>query len=233
MATLLERAERLGAKITKRKMMGASVYRVVCSACPDLYSSNYSSRNIRAGMNDHARVHIARGAVVTPTPDELEAAIAVGDQPAEGPPAEPLDPDEPIEATVGVTMSLGHGHGGPRWYLRFTDQATGMQLLEVEMSPEQFGTAVGHTHTRDCSARMPTLNALRFTGKHKEVKTIRVPCPAYGELDAVRRAAEAHCVNGWRLNDQLDTWNGHRHARGLYRVSLFRYVDPPQTSEEE
>ena len=61
MATLLEKAEKLGAKIGMRKSgSGYAVYRVTCSACPDLSSSNYRLKDIRPAMNDHARTHIER-----------------------------------------------------------------------------------------------------------------------------------------------------------------------------
>jgi len=63
-ATLLEKAEKLGAKIGKRKLCGYAVYRIICSACPKLgtregqVGTNYSSADIRTAMNDHARGHI-------------------------------------------------------------------------------------------------------------------------------------------------------------------------------
>lgn len=68
MATLLEKAEKLGAKIGRRRLDGYAVYRVTCSACPKRHerSSNYNIRDIRPAMNDHARMHIERAKALPP-----------------------------------------------------------------------------------------------------------------------------------------------------------------------
>lgn len=62
--TLLEKAEALGASITKVQVDGYPIYRVKCSACAkpgDPYlpkGTNYSSADIKKAMNDHARSHL-------------------------------------------------------------------------------------------------------------------------------------------------------------------------------
>lgn len=129
-----------------------------------------------------------------------------------------------------VQMSLGHGPEGSRWHLRVLDEGSGTVLLEVRMTPEQFGLAVGAMSCAGVEVDLTDPEILaRCAGKIRETKRERVPLgDAWGSeaLAVVREGAASFEVDGWKASHDR-TFNHHRVHGRAYEVIFARYVEAP------
>lgn len=142
------------------------------------------------------------------------------------------------KVNVSLSMGLGHGSAGPRWRLEVSDETSGLRLLTLTLTPEEFGKALGAFYTTQLTGEVPTpdLYAARL-GKRHDVKSVEVQIGAtHGDaaLKAAKEAVKSHLVNGWEVSD-LETYNSHRRSgsssEGSYSVTLERWADPATPKE--
>lgn len=136
------------------------------------------------------------------------------------------DTSQRMPVRLDVTMSLATGMDGRHWHLRFSDSDSRIVLLEVEMTPEQFGLAVGHMGLTEVSGVLASPERiLEVAGLVRENMTLLVPIKRPGsDMEALRKAADASTPEGWTRSDSLLSWNNHRVAGNAYRVSYHRHV---------
>lgn len=137
------------------------------------------------------------------------------------------DTSKRLPLTFDVQMSIAQGGGkGQRWHVRLTDESSRMIVADVELTHEQFSRVVGGQVVSGCEGWVSPPDLLRERlGTERETKNIQVPYDEWGDTEAVRAAAQASCVDGWELFDQLKSWNSHRAKGKTYKVTLQRYVE--------
>jgi hypothetical protein len=143
-----------------------------------------------------------------------------------------------IQTKVSLSMGLGHGGSGPRWRLEVNDEVSGLRLLSLTLTAEEFGKALGAFYTTQLTGEVPSpdLYAARI-GKRHDVKVVNVPIgAAHGDeaLAAATEAAQPYLVDGWILSE-MATYNTHRRDGppndATYSVTLDRWVDPSTPKE--
>lgn len=145
-----------------------------------------------------------------------------------------------LEATVSVVR--WHGNGEEGWNLRIEDAASGLQVIEVKLSNEQFGQMIGAQVTKAEASYWANPNI----GKRLEHATISAdlfqrdfPRTGMDEAEAAQLAETRALVvrtamvrqgfspeDGWEA-EALDHYNGHRRNElDRYDVQVRRWVDP-------
>lgn len=148
------------------------------------------------------------------------------------------------KAKVSLTMSMSTGgpasDGGTRhvWHIKIDDQISGVRILNVDLSPDEFARALASHQLSSVDAEI--LDAESFAarvGKRHDVKTVRLPVGAIREnkavLDHCREAVKPYLIDGWLLGGELDDYNWRRfnQVAGTYSATLERWVDPATPKE--
>jgi hypothetical protein len=109
------------------------------------------------------------------------------------------------------------------------DTRAGVRFLSLRMTSEALAEALVGSMQVDCEFE---LGGLQNVGKQSEHKRERVGPLEWNSTDEeVRAAIAVYEVDGWRGRVE-DAHNWHnRNREGLYEVSYYRWVDPPDAEE--
>lgn len=150
------------------------------------------------------------------------------------------DTSKRMPVKVRCQWALGHGGElGRSWCLRFIDEESGVIILDVEMTPEEFGLAVGCMSITVDRGEIGALDTMHeLVGKRRETKQESVFIGgAWGEdgLMLVRENAREFEVDGWKAEHDR-RFNLHRVTGGeddrRYRVTFARWVDYDADQQE-
>jgi hypothetical protein len=133
-----------------------------------------------------------------------------------------------------VNVRIGFSHGGQGKvrnpiHISIEDVASGVQMIEVEFTPEQFALALGSQMMTGLPVELGDLTLVGCTYEHKEV-VVEVPERMWGiPLEMEKQARDAvrpHEVDGW-MGRLEDVNNHHRRVDDTHRrVTFTRFVDP-------
>lgn len=161
-----------------------------------------------------------------------------------------------FSAAVRISAGILCRSTGPdkrRWTIDVSDPSSGVHILSLDLTAEQFGECVGGFERQDIPCEMMEFDILTARlGKRHDVRSILVRVPPGKdrgmEVSYLRDTPQVQqmIAEGWRPDDidPGDRWNSHRSVRAdrspygvaCYRVSFHRYVPhdhPPADPSEE
>lgn len=110
--------------------------------------------------------------------------------------------------------------------IEITDESSGTLVVEVTMTPEQFGNAISGLGHVECLFDFGNSDLI---GKRREAKTVAIPLNKSpyklqdSEIDDILADYE---VNGWKAR-RSDFKNSHKYGKDLVNVVFVRFVDAP------
>lgn len=138
------------------------------------------------------------------------------------------------DAKVTVMMSKANGGlSGDYWTLRIVDNASGILVVDVDLTLEQFARAIGHTVIDDAKA---SYGRLALVGMKHELKSKLVTPNQRIDLNWAVRLAEAVApfeVDGWVARVDADPNPNRWTPGGFYSVTFDRWVAPGLTKTSE
>jgi hypothetical protein len=113
------------------------------------------------------------------------------------------------------------------------DDANGSRIVDVYMTPEQFGLMISGLSNQECKFALTNLNVV---GKKREIKTELVPYSDYrNNEEEMRKALAPFEIDGWKaIKGQL----GNHHYRlfvddtQVYSVNFVRFIDIKEEPHE-
>lgn len=116
--------------------------------------------------------------------------------------------------------------------IQLKDKTSGVEFLEINLSPEQFALALTGLGYQECEF---SLGGLDVIGKRRQVKDEVVNAPDGLSLSKISEEEKAdlltpYCVDGWEVNNTRDLGNPHRRVGDGYRVTFIRFVDVEEDS---
>lgn len=151
-----------------------------------------------------------------------------------------------LQARIQLSRYSGSGSG---WGLSLTDEASGIRIVDVNLTDEEFARALG-SQNLVISQPIEVYPTDKW-GKQHEVKRANVKCLAGrgGRTDlwakkysVEDRRAMVYAeligtgeIDGWDVRTyDLEHYNGHNvEGDGTYRIVLERWVDKEEEEEEE
>lgn len=134
-----------------------------------------------------------------------------------------------------ITISrVSQSDGGQFMNIELSDCLSGIRMLSVEMTMQDFAEAITGLGYRECTHSVNVSN-LDKIGKKLEIKSVPILFdgqPPLGDkfFDYMSRLVKPYEVDGWTVDDyDIKSRNYHRNCamdgRPAYTVSFRRYVD--------
>lgn len=141
-----------------------------------------------------------------------------------------------LATTVEITFTRATSNDGRKWKLTLVESSSRTTLAEMTLNDEQFSDMLSSVYTTNVSAMVAAPEHYAETvGKCQVVNSVVVPV-SRGPWDKVKPIILQYVAEHypeWKLRDKLETSNHHHWSDNGYRVTVFRYSDQSNSTEDE
>lgn len=134
-----------------------------------------------------------------------------------------------MDNTANVTISrIQSSHEPNSFRISIGDESSGLNIVEVSMSHEQFANALtGIAHSKANYARKPKQSMIDNIGKKKETRSFNIAKHDIYDKDELKRYVIEQVNESGELKDGWMIWDDGTRSQQptlMHKVILYRYV---------